>query len=26
VRQIEAKPTRILTGVTPAPKFNRPIH
>jgi phospholipid/cholesterol/gamma-HCH transport system substrate-binding protein len=26
VRQIEAKPTRLLTGVSPAPKFNRPIH
>jgi ABC-type transporter Mla subunit MlaD len=26
VRQIEAKPMRLLTGVTPAPKFNRAIH
>ncbi len=26
VRQIEAKPTRLLTGVTPAPKYNRAIH
>jgi ABC-type transporter Mla subunit MlaD len=26
VRQIEAKPTRILTGVTPPAKLNRPLH
>lgn len=26
VRQIEAKPTRLLTGVTPAPKFNHATH
>ena len=26
VRQIEAKPTRLLTGVTPAPKFNHAVH
>ena len=26
VRQIEAKPTRLLTGVTPAPKFSKAVH
>lgn len=26
VRQIEAKPMRLITGVTPSPKFNRAIH
>lgn len=26
VRQIEAKPTRLLTGVKPAPKFSRAVH
>jgi ABC-type transporter Mla subunit MlaD len=26
VRQIEARPTRLLTGVTPSPQYQRPIH
>jgi ABC-type transporter Mla subunit MlaD len=26
VRQIEAKPARLLTGVKPSPQFNRPVH
>ncbi len=26
VRQVEAKPTRLLTGVKPAPQYQRPLH